>query len=150
MSFENVLVAAVQDLVSLKGSSGKTCRVLRVWVGATDTTLQTAQSLRLNVKYSNATITLGSGGTVPTPTMVDPGDTAAAYTAHVNDTTQATTSGAFTKIVSQGVHNYAGWDWPFKTPPVFGLNEGIVFELLSTVSGTCHFSGGAEVEETGS
>jgi hypothetical protein len=150
VSFENVTITAVQDLISLKGSTGKTCRLLRLWLGATNTTLQTAQSLRLNVKYSSATFTAGSVGTAPTPRPVDPGDAAASFTARANDTTQGTTSGAFTNLNPQGVHNYAGWDWPFKNPPAFGLNEAIIFELLSTVSGTCAFSGGAEVEETGS
>jgi len=148
--FENVTVSAVQDLISLKGSTGKVARVLRLWLGASNTSLQTAQSSRLNVKYSSATFTVGSGGTAPTPRPADPGDAAASFTARVNDTTQGTTSGAFTNIMSQGVHNYAGIDWPFKNPLAFGLNEAIIFELLSTVSGTCAFSGGAEVEEYGS
>jgi hypothetical protein len=147
--FENVTISAVQDLVALKGSTGKTCKVNRVWIGATNTTIQTAQGLRLRVKFGSATVTLGSGGTVPTPTPLDPGDTAAAFTAHANDTTQATTSGAFTGLPAQGVHNYGGWDFSFKNPPIFGLNQAVIFELLSTVSGTCAFSGGAEVEESG-
>lgn len=152
INFENVAVSAAQDLVSLKGSSGKTVKIKRVWAGMTDTTLQTAQGLRLDLKYASATLTLGSGGSVPTPTPADPGDAAASFSCHVNDTTQSTTTGAFSKIVPQGVHNYGGWDWTFQagTEPVCGLNEGIVLELLSTPSGTCHFSGGMMVEETGS
>lgn len=150
VSFENVTVAAVQDLVALKGSSGKVCRVLRAWLGMTNTTIQTAQGLRLNCKYSSATITLGSGGSAPTPRPNDPGDAAASFSCRVNDTTQATTSGAFTNWVPQGIHNYAGFDWSFPRPLYFGLNEGFVFELLSTVTGTCAFSGGVEVEESGS
>ncbi len=150
VSFENVTVSAAQDLVALKGSTGKVLKLLRAWMGATNTTLQTAQSLRLNIKYASATITLGSGGSTPTPRPFDPGDAAAAFTCHANDTTPATTSGSFVNLVPQGVHNYAGWDWPLKNPLVCGLNEGIVFELLSTVTGTCAFSGGVEVEESGS
>lgn len=150
VSFKNVTIAAAQDLVALKGSSGKICRVLRAWLQMNDTTLQTAQGLRLNFKYSSATITLGSGGSTPTPRPNDPGDAAASFTAHANDTTQATTSGAFTDWFPTGGHNYAGFDSPFPRPFVFGLNEGFVFELLSTVSGTCNYSGGVEVEESGS
>lgn len=149
-SFKNVSISAAQDLIALKGSSGKVCRVLRAWLFMNDTSIQTAQGLRLNCKYSSATITLGSGGSTPTPRPIDPGDAAASFTAHANDTTPATTSGAFTDIVPGGGHNYAGYDWSFPRPPVFGLNEGFVFELLSTVSGTCAFSGGIEVEEIGS
>lgn len=150
VTFENVAVSAAQDLISLKGSTGKTCKVLRAWLGMTDTTIQTAQGMRLNIKFGSATVTLGSGGSTPTPGLTDPGDSAASFTAHANDTTPATTSGAFTSKYSQGIHNYAGLDWPLKDAGlVFGLNQGVVFELLSTVTGTCHFSGGVEVEETG-
>jgi hypothetical protein len=150
VSFENVAITAAQDLVACKGSTGKVCEVNRVWFGPTDTTLQTAQGLRLNIKYSSATLTLGSGGTAPTPQPVDPGDAAASFTAHVNDTTQATTSGAFTNRFPIGKHNYNDVDFPLDKPIYFGLNEGVIFELLSTVSGTCHFSGGMEITEYGS
>lgn len=151
-SFKFVTVSAAQDLVAVKGSTGKTCRVRRVWVYMNDTTLQTAQGLRLNVKYASATITLGSGGSSPTPRPLDPGDSAASFTAVANATTPSTTTGTFVDIAPAGGHNYAGFDytWPKGEEPVFGLNEGIVFELNSTVSGTCNFSGGMTVEETGS
>lgn len=151
-SFKNVTISAAQDLISLKGSTGKTCRVRRVWLYMNDTTIQTAQGLRLNVKYSSATFTAGSGGSAPTPRPLDPGDAAASFTARANDTTPGTTSGSFVDLMPAGGHNYQGFDytWPKGEGPVFGLNEAVVFELLSTVTGTCNFSGGAEVEEVGS
>lgn len=151
-SFKNVTVSAAQDLVALKGSTGKTCKLRRVWVYMNDTTLQTAQGLRLNVKYGSATVTLGSGGSSPTPRPLDAGDSAASFTAVANATTPSTTSGSFVDITPAGGHNFAGYDftWPKGEEPVFGLSEGIVFELLSTVTGTCTFSGGATIEEVGS
>jgi hypothetical protein len=150
--FKFVTISAAQDLVAVKGSTGKTCRVRRVWLYMNDTTLQTAQGLRLNVKYSSATLTLGSGGSSPTPAPHDAGDSAASFTAVANATTPSTTSGAFTDRTPAGGHNYAGFDfsWPKGEEIVFGLNEGVIFELLSTVSGTCNFSGGMTVEESGS
>src|SRR5688572_4064006 len=105
VSFENVTIAAAQDLVALKGSTGKVCKLLRAWLGMTNTTIQTAQGLRLNFKYASATLTLGSGGAAGTIVPVDPGDAAASFTARTNDTTQATTTGAFSRIAAQGVHN---------------------------------------------
>lgn len=149
-TFKFVTIAAAQDLISLKGSTGKVCRLRRAWLSMNDTGIQTAQGLRLNVKYASATLTQGSGGSTPTPRPLDPGDPAASFTAHANDTTPATTSGAFTDLNPDGGHNYGGFNLPFRDGPVFGLNEGIVFELNSTVSGTCNFSGGVEVEEFGS
>lgn len=149
-SFENVTIAAVQDLISCRGSTGKLCKLISAWFGPSNTTLQTAQHLRLNIKLATATITLGSVGTAVTPAPVDLGDVAASFTSRANDTTPATTSGAFTNRYPVGIHNYAGYFRNFGAKgPVFGLNQGLVFELLSTVSGTCVFSGGLEIEESG-
>jgi hypothetical protein len=152
VSTKNVTISAAQDLIGVKGSTGKTCRVRRVWVYMNDTTLQTAQGLRLNLKYGSATVTLGSGGSSPTPRPVDAGDAAASFTAVANATTPSTTSGSFVDIMPAGGHNFAGFDYTFPRgeEPVFGLNEGVIFELLSTVSGTCAYSSGMTVEETGS
>lgn len=152
LSFKAVAISAVQDLITAKGITGKTCRVRRVWLQMNDTTLQTAQGLKLNVKYGSATVTVGSGGSAPTPRPADPGDAAASFTGRANDTTQATTSGSFVDLTPTGGHNYGGYDytWPKGEEPVFGLNEAVIFELNSTVTGTCTFSGGMTVEESGS
>lgn len=151
VGFKNVTVSAAQDLVAVKGSTGKVCKVLRAWLGMNDTTLETAQGLRLNIKYAPATLTLGSGGSTPTPRPTDPGDSAFSGTAHANDTVQATTSGSFVDFCSWGGHNYGIPPQNFgDAGPEFGLNEGVVFELLSSVSGTCNFSGGLLIWERGS
>lgn len=148
-SFENVTISAAQDLVSLKGVGLFVGRVRRVWFGMSNTTLQTAQGIRLNVKKSTATFTVGSGGGAATPRPLT-GSTAATITARINDTTPGTTSGAFTTLYPIGIHNYGGLNLNLGDGgPTFGLNEAIIFELLSTVSGTCVFSGGVEFDEIG-
>jgi len=150
VSFKYVTIAAAQDLVSIRGAAGKVCIVNRVWFAMNDTTLQTAQGLRLNIKTSPATVTLGSGGSAATPRPYDNGDSAATFTARTNDTTKATTSAAFVDLVPDGGHNYGAYIFNFgKDGPVVAEAEGCVFELLSTVSGTCNFSGGMEVTELG-
>jgi hypothetical protein len=150
VTFENVTISAAQDLFSFKGSTGKTTKLKRILFGMTNTTIQTAQGLRIRGRYFPATMTQGSGGTAPTPTPADPGDAAASFTARVNDTVQATSSGTAVNYLAQGVHNYGGFDVSFPDMPAFGLNEGVTVELLSTVTGTCAFSGTAWLEETGS
>lgn len=151
ITFENVAVSAAQDLVSLKGGAARTVKIKRMRVAATNTSIPTAQMLELRASLASATLTAGSGGTAPTPRPVDLGDAAATFTARANDTSKATTSGAFTIVEESGCHIYAGYDfsYPQGREPVFGLNEGFVFELLSTVSGTVNLSGGVTVEETG-
>ncbi len=117
----NVLVAAVQDLMQIKGAAGKTLKIRRISVGATNTTLVTAQSLQLRARFLPATVTDGSGGSTPTPVKSDPGDAEASFTALANDTVQATTIGTPVVLRAWGVHIFAGLDFSFPPdalPPV--------------------------------
>jgi hypothetical protein len=148
---ENVSVAAAQDLCQVIGAAGKTVKIKRVMVGATNTTLVTAQSIRLNGVFLPATVTNGSGGTAPTFKPVDPGDAAASVTAKANSTTQATTNGTAVTTHTWGVHIFAGLDFtfPIGAEPVVGPSESWVFGLLSTVTGTVNLDMTVEVEESG-
>lgn len=151
VNFENVTVSAAQDLLQIKGAAGKVLKIKRVFLGATNTTLVTAQSLRLRSRFLPATVTDGSGGSTPTPQKVDPGDAAASFTSLANNTTPATSSGTAVLLDAWGVHIFAGLDfsWPTGSEPTVGPSESFTFELLSTVTGTCAFSGSVRVEESG-
>jgi hypothetical protein len=151
VSFEQVAVTAAQDLVTILGAAGKICRIKRVRVSATDTSIPTAQMLSLRERYLPVTVTAGAGGSTPTPRQLDPGDAAASVTAHANDTTKTTTNGTALVVNEIGCHIYAGYDYtyPPDARPIVGPSEAFVFELLSTVSGTVHLSGGVTVEEMG-
>lgn len=149
-SFKNVTIAAAQDLISVLGVTNRVIRIQRIWLAMNDTTLQTAQGLRLNLKRGTATVTPGSGGAAVTPTPLDSGDVAATFTSRRNDTTPATTSGAFTDLFPCGGHNYGGLNVNFgNNGPLCIEGQTMIFELLSTVSGTCNFSGGMICEELG-
>lgn len=149
VSFENVSVAAAQDLIQIKGASNKMLRILRRWVGATDTTAPTQQMLRLRERFLPATVTDGSGGSTPTPVKHDAGDAAATFTALANSTTPASSSGSAVVLYTAGVHVFNGFDDIHDDPPTIGPSQSYVFELMSTVAGTVHLSGGVEVEEIG-
>lgn len=148
ITFEGVSVSAAQDLVQVIGSAGKTVRVLRQWVSATNTTAPTNQQLQLRSRFLPATVSNG-GGSSATPQPLDPGDAAASCSAKVNSTSKATTSGTASTLEENGCNIFAGYDYAFPKPPVIGNSESFVFELLSTVSGTVNLSGGVLVEETG-
>lgn len=149
VTFEAVSVTAAQDLLQIKGASGKMLRILRHWVGLTDTTLPAAQMLSLRSRYLTATVSDGSGGSTPTPVKKDPGDAAASFTALANNTSKATTSGTAVIQYENGAYLYQGDEWSYDDPPCIGPSESFVFELLSTVSGTVHLSGGVDIEEIG-
>ncbi len=151
VTFEGVAVSAAQDLVQITGATGKIYRVLRRWVGATDTTIPTSQMLQLRERFLPATVTVGAGGTTGiTPSKNDPGDAAcSSATCATNNTTKATTSGTAITLNEIGVHIFNGYDEICLNPAPISPGEAYVFELLSTVSGTVHLSGGVEIEETG-
>jgi hypothetical protein len=107
--------------------------------------------LQLRGRFLPATVTTGSGGTTGiTPSRNDPGDAAcSSSTCATNNTTKATTSGTAITTYESGCHLYQGDNWRYDEPPIIGPSEAFVFELLSTVSGTVHLSGGVEIEEYG-
>src|SRR5262249_14540664 len=123
VTFQAVTVTLPQDLVCIYGASSKTARILRAWVGPTDTTLVTAQSISIRCQFLPETVTNGSGGGAGTVTKLDPGDSAASITSRINDTTPATTNGTALVNDAQGVHIYSGYDNSFKNPPVVGPSE---------------------------
>ena len=151
LTFPSTLVSAPQDLVFLPGATGKMIRILHRWVGATDTTLVTAQSIELRERLLPATVTAGTGGvTGVTPSKTDFGDATCSVTsAGTNNTGKATTSGTALVLWDVGVHLWNGYDDDVDAPYPVGPGEAYVFELLSTVSGTVHLAGGIEFEEIG-
>jgi hypothetical protein len=150
VTFENVSISAAQDLFQIKGAAGKILRIIGVKLGSCgDTTLQTAQGIETRARYLPVTVTDGSGGSTPTPAKLDPGDAAASFTALANNTSKATTNGTAITVHEGAFHNFQGEDYTFPDPPIVGPSESFVYELLSTVSGTCHMSGKVIVEELG-
>jgi hypothetical protein len=150
VTFEKVSTTAVQDLLAIRGSTGKVCRIKRRWFSETTVALATAQMFAFRERIMPATLTI-TGGTSLTATPLDPGDaTAASFTATSNNTTKTTSSGTPLVINEDSCHSYNGFNDMFvDNLPVFGLNQAYVLELLNTPSGTVILSGGAEIEEIG-
>jgi hypothetical protein len=90
--FENVTIAAVQDIFNLKAGAANSLELHQIDLSAGG--VSAPAEIRLRLKRLPATVTNGSGGTAPTIGATDSGDTKAATAAvRANDTTQATTSG---------------------------------------------------------
>lgn len=103
---ENVSIGtAVQDIFSLLADSSGGLELHHLHLESNDTA---AATLRMRLKRGSVTVTQGSGGSAPTPVPLDPNDTASVVTAHINDTSQATTTGAFTTL--------AGFLWDLVLP----------------------------------
>lgn len=138
---------AVQDIFTVKcGSGGLVLHAIHL-----DSANTAPAPCRMRLRRATATITVGSGGTGPTP-VVHKGKVsslAADATARINDTTQATTSGAFTDIL------FFNWDTvlPFDYLPTpemrFDciLNQGFVLDLPATLAVAVVASGYLTIEE---
>jgi hypothetical protein len=136
-AFDNVTIAAVQDVFYLKAGAANGIEIHHIQLGAGAVTA--AAEIRLRLKRLPATVTAGSGGSAPTISTTDSGDTkAATATARANDTTQATTSGTAVIILP--------WQWNvlgmFEYLPapedreVCQAAEAFVFDVAATPAST--------------
>ena len=148
VSIDNVAIGTdVQDIFSLKAGTGT--GIILHWIHLDSTNTATA-ALRLRLKRATATVTQGSGGTNQTPVAASSYDQGVnTATTHINDTTQATTSGAF--------YNLALFNWdtvlPFDYLPApedrddCKPSEAIILDLPATITATT-VSGFVVYEET--
>lgn len=116
VQFTGVSVAAQQDLFYVKPAADKICVIEGVFVsnvgGAADAGDAQEELYSVELIYLPATVTAGTGGTAFTPVPKLVNDTAAGFTARVNDaTTVATTSGTAVKRHSDG--------WNVRVPYVY-------------------------------
>jgi hypothetical protein len=136
-AFDNVTIAAVQDVLYLKAGANNGVEIHHIQLSAGAVTA--AAEIRLRLKRLPATVTAGSGGSVPTISTIDSGDTkSATATARANDTTQATTSGTAVIILP--------WQWnvlgPFEYLPapedreVCQASEAFVLDIPGTPAST--------------
>lgn len=88
VKFENITVAAVQDLFSIQSTANMAFKLLEVVLGQISVT--TVENLRLSIKRFSGAYTIGSAGASATPQKHNFGDAAATCTARTNDTTQTT------------------------------------------------------------
>ncbi len=146
VSFSNVAVTAVQDLISLLSTAAMAVELHGFEIGQISKT--TVEQLRVSVKRLPATVTVGSGGNAATPRKALSGDSAATATARINDTAQATTSGTAEVLHSDvlNVVNGLSFFWPPEDRPVVGLSQATILSLDTaplasmSMSGTLYFA----------
>lgn len=131
---DNVAIGtAVQDIFAVKCGAGVGVVLHAIHLDSTNTS---AAACRMRLKRGTATVTLGSGGSSVTPAPASFNDAAAVSTARINDTSQATTSGAFTTILGFNWDTVLPFDY-FPAPEHREsciLNQGFVFDLPSTIT----------------
>lgn len=116
VEFHNhTLTSAAQEFFYLAPAANKP--IVIGWANVTSVGLQAdtgdskEDEWRVELIYLPATVTASSGGATFTPNPLSPGDAAAGFTARVNDTTVATSSGTAYNIHSDGMNNRIGFTY---------------------------------------
>jgi hypothetical protein len=93
--FSAVAVSAAQDLFELTPADDKPIEIVGIELGQSSDAGDAADEL-LQISIIRGFTASGSGGSAPTPAPLNPNDTAAGFTAEVNNTTVATTGTSVT------------------------------------------------------
>jgi hypothetical protein len=149
VAFEAVSVAAQQDFFYIKPAADKIVVLEGVYLsnvgGAADAGDAQEELYDIVALRLPATVTVGSGGTAPTPNPVASNDAAAGFTSRANDTTKATTSGTALIMHSDGLNVRIPYTW-FPAPEhrhLVANAQAWVFRLNTTpadavsMNGTC-------------
>ena len=125
------------DLLSIQPADDKPCRLVGWILGQSSEVGDAAEeNLRITVRHMTATVTIGSGGSAPTPIPNRPGtDAAAGFTARCNDTTVSTTSGTSTICEELGWNERASpWErWiPEEMRPRCSQGEVLIVRMETT------------------
>jgi hypothetical protein len=146
MSFKNVSVSAVQDLMAVY--CGASAAVEIHWFQFGQTTATTVGNLRFRLVRLPAAVTAGSVGSAGTINKARSGDAAATATGRVNDTTQATTAGTAVDVLADVYNPINGYQF-LPAPedrPAANPSEAFVVSLDQapgsgeTMSGTTCFA----------
>lgn len=145
--FRGVAVTAVQDLCAAYCGATMAIEIVSVTLG--QITQTAVENLQISIVHLPATVTAGSVGNSFTPTKDNPTDAAATFTARINDTTQATTSGSADyrhADVFNEVNGYQ-WIWPERSRPTAKLSEALIFSLDTAPAASRTMSGSMKVRE---
>ncbi len=148
VTIDTVAVSAAQDLFGLLATANMAFKVHELYLG--QKTLTTAEMRQVACRRMPATATVGSGGSAATPRkMGGSGDSAATFTARINDTTPQTTGGTAEVVYAD--------DWYFTNQnmiwlprdrgPVIQPAQGFVVNMVTAPTGSMTVSGTLVVEE---
>lgn len=153
VEFHGVAVSAQQDFFYIKPAADKICILEAVYLnnaaGTTDAGDAKEDFWRIEYVYLPATVTVGSGGNSFTPNPIAVNDAAAGFTARINDTTKATTSGTALNRHSDGMNSRV--PYIYMPPPEhrnnFANAAALCVRLMTTPNASTTMNGTAYVRE---
>ncbi len=151
VTFDNVAVAAAQDLFEITPAANKPCLLHALYLSNVGGTADAgdAQEELLRIRIGRGLTTSGTGGTAPTPVPFAVSDAAAGFTAEVNNTTVATTG-------TEAVLHCDGWNvrvpyqliWtPETRPRISATDTRLHIRLVTAPADSVSCSGTLYVEE---
>lgn len=151
--FENVSISAAQDLFELTPADDKPIRIWGLKLSNVGGTADAgdAQEELLRITINRGTTTSGSGGSAPTPRPLAAGDSAAGFTAEVNNTTPSS-SGTNVVLDADGWNvriPYLFWYTPETTPYCTQASTLLTVKLEAAPADAISCSGTLYVEEIG-
>lgn len=150
VQFDNVSVSVIQDLFEITPADDKPVDIVGLFLSQTGVAdVGDAAEECLPVQIIRGYTSSGSGGSAPTPSPIDPIDTASGFTAEVNNTTVANTGTAV--ILHSDNFNvrvgYQNW-WPENCEPKASqANTTIVVRLTRAPADAITLSGTLYVRE---
>jgi hypothetical protein len=109
VTFNAVAVSAAQDMFEITPADDKPCEIVSMHLGQYSDAGDAAAEL-LGISIVRGFTASGSGGSSATPAPMDPGSSAAGFTAEVNNTTVANT-GTTTTLHSDAFNVQAGYNY---------------------------------------
>jgi hypothetical protein len=147
IQFRGVSVSAVQDLCAAYAGASMAIEVVSMTLG--QITQTSVEECQISIKRLPATVSTGSGGSSATPQVDGDSDASATFTARVNDTSQATTSGtaAYPHVDVWNLVNGYQWIFPERARPSCKLSEALVFSLDSAPAAARTVTGSMKIRE---
>jgi hypothetical protein len=145
--FRGVSITAAQDLCTALAGANMAIEIVSITLG--QISLTTVESLPISIKRLTATVTNGSGGGSFTPSLDTDSDAAATFTARINDTTIATTSGSTAYVHVDVFNEVNGYQWifPERARPSCKPTEALIFSLDGAPGAARTMSGSMKVRE---
>ena len=150
VQFENVAVTVAQDFFMLVPATNQPCIIHAIFI-TQSTETGDAQEEMLRVQIIRGLATIGSGGSAPTPQLVNENDGAAAFTARANDTTPAVVGGGTTEVLHSEYFNVrTGWVYmptPEMRPLFSAAKTRLVVTLKANPADSVTMNGTIYIEE---
>lgn len=148
VTFNDVAVTASQDLFEIQPADDRPVKIWGLFL-TQSTELADAAEEQLRVAIIRGHSTSGSGGSTATPAVINPLDTAAGFTAEVNNTTIASAgTGVTLHVMTWNVRSGLEMWWLPETGLIATqANTTIVVRLLAAPADSVSVSGTLYVEE---